>query len=126
MEDVELFGGNCPKLKHFRLEGAKCRWSQAVFQRLESFELSKIFFDNIGPFLDIIRNMPQLKRLEICDCNVFSEEVPANTQPVSLPSLQSLRVEFNNEYGGDLRYRIVPRLYFRPTAMFAPHISREH
>ncbi|KAG9043832.1 hypothetical protein FS837_009073 [Tulasnella sp. UAMH 9824] len=46
-----------------------------------------------------MRNMPQLKRLEICDCDVVRDEVPPNTQPVSLPSLQFLRVEFNNKRG---------------------------
>ncbi|KIO22553.1 hypothetical protein M407DRAFT_27951 [Tulasnella calospora MUT 4182] len=96
MEDVELFGGKCPNLKHIHLERAEFNWSQAAFKRLESLKLFEVYFGSVGPILDVIRDIPQLKTLEIRDCDV-SEEVPANTQPVSLPNLDFLRAEFNND-----------------------------
>lgn len=55
-------------------------------------------FDSVGSILGIVRDIPQLKKLEICNCEV-SEEVPINTQPVSLPNLQFLRAEFDNKSG---------------------------
>ncbi|KAG8918245.1 hypothetical protein FRC00_012680, partial [Tulasnella sp. 408] len=65
MEDVELFGGNCPNLKHIQLEDANCNWSQAAFKGLESLKLFDGYFDSVGDILDIIRDSPQLKTLEI-------------------------------------------------------------
>ncbi|KIO22554.1 hypothetical protein M407DRAFT_27952 [Tulasnella calospora MUT 4182] len=100
MTDVELFGGNCPNLKHIPLDRAEYRWSQAAFKKLESLGLSYLSFDTVEPILDIIRDIPQLKRLEIYDCHVnHSGQAPANSQPVSLPNLQFLRVEFDNDDG---------------------------
>ncbi|KAG8912358.1 hypothetical protein FRC01_005139, partial [Tulasnella sp. 417] len=95
MEDVELFGGDCPNLKHIHLEGAQFNWSQPAFERLESLKLLGVSFNTVGSILDIIRPLTQLRRLEIHDCDV-SEQVPENTQSVSLPNLHFLRAEFAN------------------------------
>ncbi|KAG8946597.1 hypothetical protein FRC00_009519, partial [Tulasnella sp. 408] len=98
MENVELFDGNCPNLKHIHLERANCKWSQAAFKGLESLRLFEVSFDSVGTILDITRDTPQLQTLEIRDCDV-SEEVPANTQQVSLPNLQFLRADFDSNDG---------------------------
>ncbi|KAG9043830.1 hypothetical protein FS837_009071 [Tulasnella sp. UAMH 9824] len=111
MEDVELFGGDCPNLKHVYLELATCKWSQAAFKGLESLKLFDVFFNSVGTILEIIRESPQLKTLKIGDCAV-SEEVPANTQQVSLPNLRFLRVKFDSVDG--LTW---------PTQQFLDHIS---
>ncbi|KAG9043827.1 hypothetical protein FS837_009068 [Tulasnella sp. UAMH 9824] len=98
MEDVEFFGGICPKLRHIRVVSATCKWSQVAFKGLESLDLSKVSFDSVGPILDIVRDIPQLKKLEICNCDV-NDVVPTNTRSVSLPNLQFLRAEFDNKSG---------------------------
>ncbi|KAG8945258.1 hypothetical protein FRC04_001098 [Tulasnella sp. 424] len=46
--------------------------------------------------LDILREFPQLRRLEVCDSDV-SHDIPAGTQPVSLPHLQVLQVTFDDD-----------------------------
>ncbi|KAG9043831.1 hypothetical protein FS837_009072 [Tulasnella sp. UAMH 9824] len=98
MEDVELFGGHCPNLKHIHLERADCKWSQAAFKGLESLKLFQVSFDSVGTILDITRDSPQLQTLEIRNCDV-SERVPENTQQVSLPNLKFLRAEFDSDDG---------------------------
>ncbi|KAG8929778.1 hypothetical protein FRC01_003773 [Tulasnella sp. 417] len=98
LEDVEFLGGNCPNLQNIHISRAKCQWSQAIFQGLESLKLSEVSFDSVAPILDIIRPLIQLKKLEIDDCDI-SGDVPANTQPVSLPNLQFLRLAFDNDDG---------------------------
>lgn len=98
MRNVELFGGNCPNLKDISVDRAECKWSQPAFRGLENLKLSYMSFDSVGDILDAIRDISQLKRLEICDCDA-QEEVPGNTQPVTLPNLQFLRAEFDNDDG---------------------------
>ncbi|KIO22552.1 hypothetical protein M407DRAFT_27950 [Tulasnella calospora MUT 4182] len=93
MEDVELFGGICPNLKHIDLNRAEFNWSQTAFKGLETLKLSEVTFNSIETILDVIRDIPQLKTLDIHYCYV-SEKLPSNTQPVSLPNLQFLRAEF--------------------------------
>ncbi|KAG8929780.1 hypothetical protein FRC01_003775 [Tulasnella sp. 417] len=95
MENVDFFGGNCPKLKDIHIYGLTCKWDQAAFKGLEALKLSDISFDSVAPILDIIRPLPLLRRLEVLNCHI-SEDAPASTQPVSLPNLQFLRVEFDN------------------------------
>ncbi|KAG8929777.1 hypothetical protein FRC01_003772 [Tulasnella sp. 417] len=75
LEDVELFGGDCPNLKHIHLERAQFNWSQPAFTSLKSLELYEVFFYSVGSILDMIRPITQLQSLEICDCGVI-EEIP--------------------------------------------------
>ncbi|KAG9043828.1 hypothetical protein FS837_009069 [Tulasnella sp. UAMH 9824] len=98
MENVELFDGNCPNLRDIQVVGADCKWSQAAFKGLESLQLTLVTFYSIRSIVDILRESPQLKRLEIRDCEV-QDNVPSDTEPVSLPNLQSLCIELENEYG---------------------------
>ncbi|KAG8929781.1 hypothetical protein FRC01_003776 [Tulasnella sp. 417] len=95
MDNIEFFGGNCPNLKDIHIYGATCNWFEPVFKGLDFLKLSDITFDTVAPILDLIRPLSQLTRLDIRDCHI-SEDVPEGTQPVSLPNLQFLRVEFDN------------------------------
>lgn len=98
MENLELFDGNCPNLREIEVVGANCKWSQAAFKGLESLQLSQVSFNSVGDILDIIRDISQLKRLEICACEV-QEEVLTDPEPVSPSHLQFLHVGFDEEYG---------------------------
>ncbi|KAG8969640.1 hypothetical protein FRC05_001005 [Tulasnella sp. 425] len=87
--DVELFGGNSPKLEDVRVVGAACKWSHITFKGLKRLHLSYIFFDSVKPILDIIRDCPQLHTLELLDCNIADDNLPT-VKPVWLPNLQVL------------------------------------
>ncbi|KAG8929782.1 hypothetical protein FRC01_003777 [Tulasnella sp. 417] len=95
MENVDLFSGNCPNLKDIHIYGATCTWDQAAFKGLEALKLSDVSFSSVGPILDLIRPLPQLRKLEFLHCHI-NEDVQASIQPVLLPNLQFLRVEFDN------------------------------
>ncbi|KAG8929783.1 hypothetical protein FRC01_003778 [Tulasnella sp. 417] len=95
--DAEFLGGNCPYLKDIHISGVTCEWSQAAFMRVENLKISETWFESVAYLLDIIRPLPQLRRLEICDCICNcdpNEGVIPEPQTVSLPNLQFLRVEF--------------------------------
>ncbi|KAG8930426.1 hypothetical protein FRC01_002794 [Tulasnella sp. 417] len=111
MRNVEFFRGNCPNLKEIHISGVTCEWTQPAFKGLEILKLSYVFFDSVGPILDLIRPLSQLRKLEIHKCKT-NEELPEPTQPVSLPNLQLLRVEFNDQW----RVKI-------PTKQFLDRIS---
>ncbi|KAG8945257.1 hypothetical protein FRC04_001097 [Tulasnella sp. 424] len=96
ISDIELFGGNSPKLKDLRVVGIECKWSQTAFKGLENLSLSWLIFTSLKPVLNILRDCPQLQKLEFCDCDV-SNDLPARTLPVSLPHLQVLQVIFNDD-----------------------------
>ncbi|KAG8930428.1 hypothetical protein FRC01_002796 [Tulasnella sp. 417] len=109
--DVEFFTRNCPNLKDIHIFGGSYTWSQAVFKGLEILKLTYLEFKNVEPILDTIRPLSQLRKLEICQCSIYGE-LSAPTQPVSLPNLQLLRVEFDQE--GDVKI---------PTKQFLDRIS---
>ncbi|KAG8930425.1 hypothetical protein FRC01_002793 [Tulasnella sp. 417] len=100
MRNVEFFRGNCPNLREIEISGVTCEWSQAAFGGLEIIKLSYVDFNNVGFILDIIRPLSLLRKLDIYDC-VIEEELSAPTQPVSLPNLQFLRVEFH--FNGEVK-----------------------
>ncbi|KIO22551.1 hypothetical protein M407DRAFT_216289 [Tulasnella calospora MUT 4182] len=95
ISDVELFGGDSPNLKDVRVVGMDCGWSQAAFKGLEKLHLSWVTFDSLEPILDILRDCPQLRNLEICECEIKSD-IPAATQPVFLPNLQILHLKIDD------------------------------
>ncbi|KAG8930430.1 hypothetical protein FRC01_002798 [Tulasnella sp. 417] len=67
---------------------------EPAFKGLEVLKISTEYFESLEPILDIIRPLPQLRKLEIDDC-VIEGEVSTPIQPVSLPNLQVLRVDFD-------------------------------
>ncbi|KAG8930427.1 hypothetical protein FRC01_002795 [Tulasnella sp. 417] len=96
MRNVEFFSGNCPSLREIEISGVTCEWSQPAFKGLEILKLSYVDFDTVGPILDIIRPLSQLRKLEVYKC-VIKEKLSPPTQPVLLPNLQFLRVEFHSD-----------------------------
>ncbi|KAG9034360.1 hypothetical protein FS837_002230 [Tulasnella sp. UAMH 9824] len=98
ISDIELLGGECPNLKDIRVAGVQCRWSQVAFKGLENLHLSWVTFSSVGPVLDILRDCPQLRKLEICECT-FVNNVPSTTQPVSLHGLQILHLDIDEDVG---------------------------
>ncbi|KAG8905681.1 hypothetical protein FRC00_013114, partial [Tulasnella sp. 408] len=98
MSDIELFGGDCPHLKDVRVVGVHCGWSQAVFKGLENLYLSWVTLSSLELILDILRDCPQLRKLQICECT-FVNDIPSTTRPVSLPCLQILHVEIEEDMG---------------------------
>lgn len=91
ISDIELFGGDCRNLKDVRVVGVHCGWSQAVFKGLENLHLSWVDFSGVERILDILRDCPQLRKLEICECS-FVNDTTSTIQPVSLPDLQILHI----------------------------------
>ncbi|KAG8929784.1 hypothetical protein FRC01_003779 [Tulasnella sp. 417] len=96
ISDVELFGGDSPKLKDVRIVGMACGWSQEAFKGLENLHLSWVSFDGVEPILRILRDSPQLQKLAICECDIAGNS-PGPTQPVSLPNLRILYIALDDD-----------------------------
>ncbi|KAG8990256.1 hypothetical protein FRB90_001843, partial [Tulasnella sp. 427] len=120
---VELFRGTSPKLKSVTVGGVYFRWSQPAFKGLETLCLERLKLDSIEILLDMLRDCPQLRSLDVKRCDFLaypSREIPQ----VSLPYLADLSLDFSVNFMGPTLNRVLQHIQAPPHC--ALHIDLAH